>query len=51
MTPDMRYWFADGSGLRTITLDVTGPDSATVTNVAEELAAQMRQMPLVADVV
>jgi hydrophobe/amphiphile efflux-1 (HAE1) family protein len=49
--PDMRYWFADESGLRAITLDVTGPDSATVTNVAEELAAQMRQIPLVANVV
>jgi multidrug efflux pump subunit AcrB len=49
--PDMRYWFADESGQRAITLDVTGPDSATVANVAEELATQMRRIPQVADVI
>jgi hydrophobe/amphiphile efflux-1 (HAE1) family protein len=49
--PDMRYWFADESGLRAITLDVTGADSMEVANVAEELAAQMRRIPLVADVI
>jgi hydrophobe/amphiphile efflux-1 (HAE1) family protein len=49
--PDMRYWFADESGLRAITLDVTGADSATVANVAEELATQMRRIPQVADVI
>jgi hydrophobe/amphiphile efflux-1 (HAE1) family protein len=49
--PDLRYWFADESGLRAITLDVTGPDSEVVANVAEELAAQMRRIPLLADVI
>ncbi len=49
--PDVRYWFVDENGLRAITLDVTGADSAAVANVAEELAAQMRRIPLVADVI
>jgi hydrophobe/amphiphile efflux-1 (HAE1) family protein len=48
---DLRYWFVDDNGLRAITLDVTGADSAAVANVAEELAAQMRRIPLVADVI
>jgi hydrophobe/amphiphile efflux-1 (HAE1) family protein len=49
--PDMRYWFVDDQGLRAISLDVTGADSTEVTNVAEELATQMRRIPLVADVI
>jgi multidrug efflux pump subunit AcrB len=49
--PDLRYWFVDDNGLRAITLDVTGADPVAVENVAEELAAQMRRIPLVADVI
>ncbi len=49
--PDLRYWFVDENGLRAITLDVTGSDPDAVANVAEELAAQMRRIPLVADVI
>ena len=49
--PDVRYWFVDENGLRAITLDVTGTDPEAVANVAEELAAQMRRIPLVADVI
>src|SRR3984957_4830369 len=49
--PDVRYWFVDENGLRAITLDVTGTDPEAVANVAEELAAQMRRTPLVADVI
>ncbi len=49
--PDLRYWFVDENGLRAITLDVTGSDSDAVANVAEELAAQMRRIPLIADVI
>jgi multidrug efflux pump subunit AcrB len=49
--PDVRYWFVDENGLRAITLDVTGSDPEAVANVAEELAAQMRRIPLVADVI
>ena len=39
--PDIRYWFLDENGKRNVTLIVTGQDSATVSNVATELAAQM----------
>lgn len=49
--PDMRYWFVDDNGLRAISLIVTGLDTATVGNVASELANQMRRIPLVANVV
>jgi multidrug efflux pump subunit AcrB len=49
--PDVRYWFVDENGLRAITLDVTGSDPEAVANVAEELAAQMRRISLVADVI
>jgi multidrug efflux pump subunit AcrB len=49
--PDMRYWFIDDQALRAISLDVTGADSTEVANVAEELATQMRRLPLVANVI
>jgi multidrug efflux pump subunit AcrB len=49
--PDIRYWFLDDNGLRNITLIVTGDDNATVANVADELAGQMRRLSLVANVV
>jgi hydrophobe/amphiphile efflux-1 (HAE1) family protein len=49
--PDIRYWFVDENGLRAITLFVTGVASQTVGNVANELASQMRRIPLLANVV
>ncbi len=49
--PDIRYWFLDENGRRAISYVVTGADSATVANVAAELANQMRRVPLVANVV
>ena len=49
--PDMRYWFVDDNGMRAIMLDVTGADSTEVANVADELATQMRRIPLVANVI
>jgi multidrug efflux pump subunit AcrB len=49
--PDIRYWFLDDNGLRNVSLTVSGDDSATVANVAAELAAQMRRLPMVANVV
>ncbi len=48
--PDVRYWFLDDNGERNVTFIVTGEDHATVSNVASELAAQMRRLPLVANV-
>ena len=49
--PDIRYWFLDENGKRNVTLIVTGQDSATVSNVATELAAQMSRLPQLANVV
>jgi multidrug efflux pump subunit AcrB len=48
--PDIRSWFLDQNGLRALTLDITGPDSRTVDNVAAELAAQMQRIPLMSNV-
>jgi hydrophobe/amphiphile efflux-1 (HAE1) family protein len=48
--PDIRYWFLDENGQRNVTLIVTGQDDATVTNVAAELAAQMRRLPMVTNI-
>ncbi len=48
--PDVRYWFLDENGQRNVTFIVTGNDDFTVTNVAAELATQMRQIPTVTNV-
>ena len=48
--PDIRYWFLDENGLRAISLVVTGPDINIVSNVASELANQMKRIPLIANV-
>ena len=48
--PDVRYWFLDENGQRNVTFIVTGDDNSTVTNVAAELATQMRQIPTVTNV-
>jgi multidrug efflux pump subunit AcrB len=49
--PDVRYWFLDENGKRNVTFLVTGEDRNTVANVASELAAQMRRLPSVTNVV
>jgi multidrug efflux pump subunit AcrB len=49
--PDVRYWFLDENGKRGVSFIVTGQDSATVANVASELAAQMRRIAMIANVV
>src|SRR5262245_863137 len=49
--PDVRYWFLDDTGKRNVSFLVTGQDSATVSNVATELATQMRRLPSVTNVV
>ncbi|WP_425907012.1 efflux RND transporter permease subunit [Nitrobacter sp. TKz-YC02] len=48
--PDIRYWFLDENGLRAVSLVVTGPDIGIVSNVANELATQMKRIPLIANV-
>ena len=49
--PDIRYWFLDENGQRTISQIVVGQDGGTVANVAAELANQMRRLPSVTNVV
>ena len=49
--PDIRYWFVDENGLRAISLVVTGADGTVVAGVADELARQMRRIPLIANVI
>src|SRR5215813_6406856 len=49
--PDIRYWFLDDQGNRAISLIVVGPDGNIVNNVASELAAQMKRIPLLANVI
>src|SRR5436305_4704731 len=49
--PDIRFWFLDENGLRAISLVVTGPEGSIVSNVAAELATQMKRIPIVANVI
>ena len=49
--PDIRYWFLDENGLRAISLVVTGADINIVGNVANELATQMKRIPIIANVI
>jgi multidrug efflux pump subunit AcrB len=49
--PDVRFWFLDENGKRNVTFIVSGQDSATVANVAAELASQMRGLPMVSNIV
>jgi len=49
--PDVRFWFLDENGKRNVTFIVSGQDSATVANVAAELASQMRALPMVSNIV
>jgi multidrug efflux pump subunit AcrB len=49
--PDIRFWFLDENGLRAISLVVTGTDSNIVSNVAAELATQMKRIPIIANVI
>jgi multidrug efflux pump subunit AcrB len=49
--PDIRFWFLDENGLRAISLVVTGTESGIVSNVAAELATQMKRIPIVANVI
>jgi multidrug efflux pump subunit AcrB len=49
--PDIRYWFLDENGLRPVSLIVKGANARAVDSVAAELAAQMRRVPLITNVV
>ncbi len=44
--PGITHWFVDDYGTRPVSRIFTGPDAATVTKFAADLAQQMRQIPL-----
>ncbi len=48
---DMKFWFMDDYGTRPVSRIVTGSNGAAVAATASELAAEMRRVPLVSNVV
>ena len=48
--PDLRYWFVNEGGQRAVTLLVTGAETAVIEDLANDLAAQMRTLPLLENV-
>ncbi|WP_395827839.1 efflux RND transporter permease subunit [Elstera sp.] len=48
--PDVRYWFVNEGGQRAVTLLVTGAETAVIEDLANDLAAQMRTLPLLENV-
>lgn len=49
--PDLRYWFVNEGGQRALTLLVTGGETAVIEDLANDLAAQMRTLPMLENVV
>jgi multidrug efflux pump subunit AcrB len=49
--PDFRFWYLDENGERNVTYIVTGQNMADVSNVANELAFQMRRLPALENVI
>jgi len=49
--PDVRFWFVNENGQRGLSLLVRGSDPAVVARVSNDLASDMRKLPLVANVV
>ncbi|MEZ0168602.1 efflux RND transporter permease subunit [Microvirga sp. TS319] len=49
--PDIRSYFLDANGLRPVMIIVMGADGAKVSTAAADLAAQMRRLPMLANVI
>lgn len=49
--PGIKFWFVDDFGSRPVARIVTGPDRATVDSFATELAAEMRRLPSITNIV
>ena len=49
--PNIQHWFVDDYGARPVSRIFTGPDGATVTKFVAELAAEMRSIPLITNIV
>ncbi|MFY8107008.1 MAG: efflux RND transporter permease subunit [Elstera sp.] len=50
-TPDLRFWFVNEGGQRALTLLVTGAETAVIEDLADDLAADMRTLPILENVV
>ncbi len=50
-TPDIRTWVLQENGQRAFTIEVTGTDNQKVTEVAAQLASEMKTVPYLANVV
>jgi hydrophobe/amphiphile efflux-1 (HAE1) family protein len=50
-TPDLRFWFVNEGGQRALSLLVTGAETAIIEDLADDLAAEMRTLPLLENVV
>ena len=49
--PDIRFWFPDEGGDRAVGFIIVGPDADRVANYTSDLAAQMRRVPLITNIV
>ena len=49
--PDLRHWFVDDFGESSVSRIFTGPDGAVLSDFVTKLAAQMRQVPIVTNIV
>jgi multidrug efflux pump subunit AcrB len=49
--PDIRSYFLDANGLRPVTIVILGANGVTVSAAAADLAAQMRRLPMLANVI
>ncbi len=45
--PDIRYWFLKDNGQRDISLIVAGPDIDVINDTANQLASEMRAIPII----
>jgi hydrophobe/amphiphile efflux-1 (HAE1) family protein len=45
--PDVRYWFVKDNGQRDLSLIVAGPDIGAINDTANQLASEMRSIPMI----
>ncbi len=45
--PDIRFWFVKDNGQRDIQLIIAGPDVETINAVADQLASEMKRIPII----
>lgn len=50
-TPDLRFWFSNENGQRTFAMLVTGAETEVIEELADDLAAEMRRLPQLENVI